>query len=94
MKRTIRRAVLLWMLAALLWVLSACGMNNSVEDMFTLPRVPDEYTGLNQQIEQMISGGYEYAAPTAISARGVPSLSLRMTKRPEHPVRADAGSGG
>ena len=65
MKRTIRRAVLLWMLAALLWVLSACGMNNSVEDMFTLPRVPDEYTGLNQQIEQMISGGYEYAAPTA-----------------------------
>lgn len=63
MKRTIRRAVLLWMLAALLWVLSACGMNNSVEDMFTLPRVPDEYTGLNQQIEQMISGGYEYAAP-------------------------------
>ena len=65
MKRAIRRAALLWMLAALLWILSACGMNNSVEDMFTLPRVPDEYTGLNQQIEQLLSDGYEYAAPTA-----------------------------
>ncbi len=65
MKKTIRRIALVWMLTALVWVLSACGMDNSVEDMFTLPRVPDEYTGLSQQIEQLISEGYEYAAPTA-----------------------------
>ena len=64
-KKRIRQAALLWMLALLLCVLSACGMDNSVEDLFTLPKVPDEYTGLSQQIEQLISEGYEYAAPTA-----------------------------
>lgn len=45
--------------------MSACGVEGSVEDLFALPRVPDEYTGLNQQLEQLISDGYEYAAPTA-----------------------------
>ena len=53
MKKTVRRAALLALLLGLLWVLSACGMDNSVEDLFTLPRIPDEYTGLNQQIEDL-----------------------------------------
>ena len=44
MKKTVRRAALLALLLGLLWVLSACGMDNSVEDLFTLPRIPDEYT--------------------------------------------------
>ena len=51
------------LLLGLLWVLSACGMDNSVEDLFTLPRIPDEYTGLNQQIEDLLANGYEYAPP-------------------------------
>ena len=64
MKKTVRRAALLALLLGLLWVLSACGMDNSVEDLFTLPRIPDEYTGLNQQIEDLLANGYEYAPPT------------------------------
>ena len=63
MKKTVRRAALLALLLGLLWVLSACGMDNSVEDLFTLPRIPDEYTGLNQQIEDLLANGYEYAPP-------------------------------
>ena len=35
-KKTVRRAALLALLLGLLWVLSACGMDNSVEDLFTL----------------------------------------------------------
>ena len=42
MKKTVRRAALLALLLGLLWVLSACGMDNSVEDLFT----PVSYTHL------------------------------------------------
>ena len=65
MKRNIKRFTLLVMLLAALCVLSACGFNSTVEDLFALPSVPDEYTGLNEQINEMLSNGYEYAPPTA-----------------------------
>lgn len=60
-----KRAILLAMLLAALCVLSACGYDSTVEDLFALPRVPDEFTGLSQQIEELLSAGYEYAPPTA-----------------------------
>lgn len=56
---------MLCMLLGLLYVLSACAIETTVEDLFTLPRVPDEYTGLSQQLEELLSAGYEYAPPTA-----------------------------
>lgn len=65
MRRGLKKAVLTLLLAVLLSVLSACGIDNTVEDLFTLPRVPDEYTGLSQQIEALLADGYEYAPPTA-----------------------------
>ena len=65
MKRNIKRFTLLAMLLTVLCVLSACGFDSTVEDLFTLPSVPDEYTGLSQQIDEMLSKGYEYAPPTA-----------------------------
>ena len=65
MRGRMKRAALPVMLAVLLCVLSACGIDSTVEDLFTLPRVPDEYTGLSQQIEALLSDGYEYAPPTA-----------------------------
>ena len=64
MRGRMKKAALLVMLAVLLCVLSACGIDSTVEDLFTLPRVPDEYTGLSQQIDQLLSDGYEYAPPT------------------------------
>lgn len=65
MRGRVKKAALPVMLAVLLCVLSACGIDSTVEDLFTLPRVPDEYTGLSQQIEALLSDGYEYAPPTA-----------------------------
>ena len=65
MKHTIKRLTVLVMVLAALCVLSACSFDNTVEDLFALPRVPDEYTGLSQQIDEMLADGYEYAPPTA-----------------------------
>ena len=64
MKEKLKKTAFLMMLTLLLGVLSACGIDSTVEDLFTLPRVPDEYTGLSQQIDQLLSDGYEYAPPT------------------------------
>ena len=64
MKKLWKKAALLGAMLGLVWVLAGCGMNNSVEDMFALPRIPDEYTGLSQQIEELVAQGYEYAPPT------------------------------
>ena len=64
MKKKLKKTAFLVMLALLLGVLSACGIDSTVEDLFTLPRVPDEYTGLSQQIEALLADGYEYAPPT------------------------------
>ncbi len=64
MKRIIKRLSLLLALMSLVCALSGCGMDGTVEDLFTLPRIPDEYTGLNQQIEALLADGYEYAPPT------------------------------
>ena len=57
LKRNIKRFTLLAMLLTVLCVLSACGFDSTVEDLFTLPSVPDEYTGLSQQIDEMLSKG-------------------------------------
>ena len=65
MKQRLKKSVLLCLMLCLLYMLSACAYDSTVEDLFTLPRVPDEYTGLSQQIDQLISAGYEYAPPTA-----------------------------
>ena len=64
MKRTIKQIIVLCALLCLLAVLAGCGYDNTVEDLFTLPRVPDEYTGLSQQLDQLLANGYEYAPPT------------------------------
>ena len=64
MKKLWKKAALLGAMLGLVWVLAGCGMDNSVEDMFALPRIPDEYTGLSQQIEELVAQGYEYAPPT------------------------------
>ncbi len=35
------------------------------EDLYTLPRLPDEYTGLETRINTILDSGGEYAAPTS-----------------------------
>ena len=54
-------------LMALLMSLLLCGceFGSNVEDLYTLPKMPEEYTGLNQQLDELRAQGYEYNAPTS-----------------------------
>lgn len=63
MAKRIRKwlAALAPVLAALL--LSGCTMGTSVEELFTLPQLPEEYSGLAQILESMVDSGYEYITP-------------------------------
>ena len=62
----------LLLLACLL--LAGCQMDSTVEELFTLPRLPTEYTTLSRQLDQLLSEGYEYMAPT--SGRNIQSLQM------------------
>lgn len=63
MKTRLRRwmTALLPVMAALL--LSGCATGTSVEELFTLPQLPEEYVGLSTVLEAMAEGGYEYVTP-------------------------------
>lgn len=58
---------LLVALIALLMSLLLCGceFGSNVEDLYTLPKMPEEYTGLNQLLDELREQGYEYTAPTS-----------------------------
>ncbi|MBQ2782922.1 MAG: hypothetical protein IJE94_07005 [Oscillospiraceae bacterium] len=63
MKKTKRLAVCLTALAMLV-LLCGCEFRNNVEDLFALPEMPEEFTGLNQRLSELRAEGYEYATPT------------------------------
>ena len=71
MRRLKRYICLVGLLALLAAALTGCGFSDdSVEELFTLPRMAEEYTGLTQELEALITQGYEYASPTGgISSR-------------------------
>lgn len=72
MKRYICLVGLLALLAA---ALTGCGFSDdSVEELFTLPRMAEEYTGLTQELEALITQGYEYASPTG--GRNIQSVQM------------------
>lgn len=58
--------------AALL--LSGCLFDSSVEELYTLPQLPSEYTELEGQINNILSAGMEYAAPTG--GRNIQSVQM------------------
>lgn len=65
MRRLKRYICLVGLLALLAAALTGCGFSDdSVEELFTLPRMAEEYTGLTQELEALITQGYEYASPT------------------------------
>lgn len=65
MVRRWRRALFLLLAAALPALLSGCMMTASVEELYALPKLPDEYRELGAQMDAILSSGGEYAAPTA-----------------------------
>lgn len=65
MKRTLKKCILLLMAWAAAALLTGCNFfDASVEQLFTLPRMAPEYTGLSQQLDSLIAQGYEYASPS------------------------------
>ena len=63
LRRTLVLLGLVWMLA----VLSGCSMPKLVfnpEELYSLPELPVKYTELNNQINEILADGAEYAAPT------------------------------
>ena len=74
----------MWLLALLAVLCAGCGNPAAVEEMFTLPQPPIEYTGLASKIEEMISAGYEYASPTAgANIQSVQMVDLNGDNQPE-----------
>ncbi len=63
MKRGIRFTALLAALASLL-LLTGCTLGSSVESLFALPQLPEEYRELSVMLEELLEEGYTYVAPT------------------------------
>lgn len=74
--RHLKRPALLGLLLLACLLLAGCRMDSTMEELFTLPRLPTEYTTLSRQLDQLLSEGYEYMAPHL---------------RAEHPVPPDGG---
>ena len=76
MLRRVKRYILLTGLSALLSaLLTGCGFSDaSVEELFTLPRMAEEYTGLTKELDDLIAQGYEYASPTG--GRNIQSVQM------------------
>ena len=62
MKR-LRLSLLMALSLALALLLCGCSMGVSVEELFTLPQLPEEYAGLSLALEELLESGYEYVTP-------------------------------
>ena len=63
MKHRIRRIALLLASASLL-LLTGCTLGSSVESLFALPQLPEEYRELSAMLDGLLEEGYTYVTPT------------------------------
>lgn len=69
------RHTLLWLLSLLpALLLTGCMFQSSFDELYEVPRLPNEYTALREQIDDILSNGAEYAAPT--SGTNIQSVQL------------------
>ena len=69
------RQLLLWPLCIITsLLLTGCMFRASFEELYEVPRLPNEYTALREQIDTILSNGAEYAAPT--SGTNIQSVQL------------------
>ncbi len=73
MKRIVRKIGLLCSAMLLTFLLSGC-VSDSAEELMTLPQLPIQYTGLAEQIDEMIKKGYEYISPS--TGRNIQSVQM------------------
>ena len=69
MKKAARKAGLTLTTMLAIMLLSGCSglpkLSASPQDLYSLPALPANYTELNSRINEILSSGAEYAAPTA-----------------------------
>ena len=69
MKKAARKAGLTLTIMLAIMLLSGCSglpkLSASPQDLYSLPALPANYTELNSRINEILSSGAEYAAPTA-----------------------------
>ena len=70
----IKKTLCLTACALLTLLLSACMFNSSPEEMYELPHIPEEYATLQEKIDELVTAGAEYAAPT--SGTNIQSVQL------------------
>ena len=63
-----KRALLLCALAAALLILGGCTVS-SIDELYSLPRPQEEFLQLQELIDNEISRGSEYSAPTVGAIR-------------------------
>ncbi len=63
-KKRISTTLKLLFLASLLTVLSGC-YTQSIDDFYSLPKLPDEFVNLQKEIDGILKKGAEYSAPTS-----------------------------
>lgn len=64
MKKWKKKMTVLVASLALALGLCGCALETSAENLFTLPEVPVEYTGLSNTLNTYLKSGYEYINPT------------------------------
>ena len=66
MKRFLEGSILLMMLAVILFSACGCsmGLTFNPQDLYSLPKLPAEYTELDNCLKEILESGAEYAAPT------------------------------
>ncbi|MBE6963913.1 MAG: VCBS repeat-containing protein [Ruminococcaceae bacterium] len=67
MKKTAKARLLILVLLASLFLAGCSGLDLNVElqELYSLPTLPAQYTELNNRISQIMENGAEYAAPTS-----------------------------
>lgn len=57
------KRILLLLLGAMLLALCGCGLGGSIDELYSLPQLADEYVELQKAIDAVLSGGAVYSAP-------------------------------
>lgn len=69
-----RKILATWLLVLMALMTSGCGFTISPQELYCLPKLPTEYTELDNRINAILSDGAEYAAP--ISGSNIQPVQL------------------